>query len=261
MTFELAITLIALGLIGGFFSGWLGIGGGIIMAPLLLYVPAWLGAGDLDMRQVAGLTMVQSLFATGSGVLVHRRFRFVSRSLMLWMGLSIALATLAGALISIKVSSGALLAVFAAMALVAAAMMFIPRREPADEPLAAEVEFNHGLTVAISLFLGFIGGLIGQTGAFIIIPVMLYILKIPTRTTIGTSLGVVFLAGITGTLGKAVSGQIDFAMALFLVAGALAGAQGGGLLSQATGRERLRMVLAVLIALASARIIWDLVGG
>ncbi|MHB8922935.1 MAG: sulfite exporter TauE/SafE family protein, partial [Thermoleophilia bacterium] len=67
MTVQLASTLVCLGLAGGFFSGWLGIGGGIIMAPLLLYVPAALGVGDLDMKTIAGLTMVQSLFATGSG--------------------------------------------------------------------------------------------------------------------------------------------------------------------------------------------------
>ncbi len=261
MTFSLAITLLALGLIGGFFSGWLGIGGGIIMAPLLLYVPSWLGVGELGMKTVAGLTMVQSLFATGSSVLVHRRFKFVNRPLVLWAGLSIAAAALAGALLSSLVPAEVLLGIFAAMAMAAAGLMFIPKREPETEPPAASVIFNHGLTVAVFLFLGFIGGLVGQTGAFIIIPVMLYILRIPTRTTIGSSLGIVFLAGIAGTLGKAIAGQIEYDLALFLVAGALVGAQAGGYLSQATGRATLRHILALLIVLAALRIIWGLVGG
>ncbi len=258
MTFPLAITLLALGLAGGFFSGWLGIGGGIIMAPLLLYVPSWLGVGELDMKTVAGLTVVQSLFATGSGVLVHRRFRFVSRPLVLWAGVPVALSAFAGALLSGSASAELLLGIFAAMAIIAAGLMFIPKREPEDEPRAADVSFNHGLTTAIFLCLGFIGGLVGQTGAFIIIPVMLYILRIPTRTTIGSSLGVVFLAGIAGTLGKALAGQIDYAMALFLVVGAVAGAQAGGYMSQSTGRATLRHILALLIAAAALRIIWGL---
>lgn len=260
MTTNLAITLVGLGLVGGFFSGWLGIGGGIVMAPLLLYVPPWLGVGELGMKTVAGLTVVQSLFASGSGMLVHRRFRFVNRTLVLWAGVSIAIAAFAGALLSSRVSAELLLAIFAAMAIAAAGLMFIPRREPEAEPPAADVRFNHGFTAAIFLFLGFIGGLVGQTGAFIIIPVMLYILRIPTRTTIGSALGVVFLAGIAGTLGKALSGQIDYTMALFLVVGALAGAQAGGYMSQATGRATLRHILAVLIILAAVRIIWDLAG-
>lgn len=258
MTVSLAITLLALGLAGGFFSGWLGIGGGILMAPLLLYVPGWLGVGDLDMKMVAGLTVVQSLFATGSGVLVHRRFRFVSKPLVLWAGISIAITSFTGALLSGRASSELLLGIFAAMAIVAAGLMFLPKHEPQREPLAEEVRFNHGLTVAIFLLLGFMGGLVGQTGAFIVIPVMLYILKIPTRTTIGSSLGVVFLAGIAGTAGKALAGQIDYAMAVPVVAGALAGAQAGGYLSQATGRSTLRHILALLILAAAARIIWGL---
>ncbi len=98
MTLYLALTLAVLGLTGGFFSGWLGIGGGIIMAPLLLYVPAAIGSGVLDMKVVAGLTVVQSLFATGSGVLAHRKARHVSRPLVLWMGAGITAGSLAGAL-------------------------------------------------------------------------------------------------------------------------------------------------------------------
>lgn len=258
MTVSLAITLLALGLAGGFLSGWLGIGGGIIMAPLLLYVPSWLGVGDLGMKTVAGLTVVQSLFATGSGVLVHRRFKFVNRSLVLWAGLSIAITSFAGAILSKYVSAELLLGIFTIMAIAAAGLMFVPKHEPEDEPPAETVDFNRGLAAAVFLLLGLLGGLVGQTGAFIIIPVMLYILKIPTRTTIGSSLGVVFLAGIAGTAGKALAGQIDYAMAAVLVAGALAGAQAGGYMSQATGRATLRHILALLILAAAARMIWDL---
>ncbi len=261
MTVPLALTLTALGLVGGFFSGWLGIGGGIIMAPLLLYLPPWLGVGDLGMKAVAGLTVVQSLFATGSGVIVHRRFKHVNRALVLWAGLSTAAAALAGALLSSRVSADLLMGVFAAMALVASALMFLPKREPESEPPAAAVRFNRGLAAGVFLFLGFIGGLVGQTGAFIIIPVMLYVLRIPTRTTIGSSLGVVFLAGIAGSLGKALTGQVEYLPALFLVAGALAGAQAGGYISQSTRRTTLRRVLALLIAAAALRMVWDLAGG
>ncbi len=128
MTPSLAITLFLIGAAGGFLSGWLGIGGGIVVAPLLLYVPPWLGLPPLDMKVVAGLTMVQSLFATGSGVLVHRRFHHVSRQLVLWAGLSTAGASLAGALASAYVSAELLLGIFAVMALLAAGLMFVPRR-------------------------------------------------------------------------------------------------------------------------------------
>lgn len=259
LTNQLAVTLAGLGLVGGFFSGWLGIGGGIIMAPLLLYVPAALSVGVLDMKTIAGLTMVQSLFATGSGVIVHRRFRSVSRGLVLWMGTSIAAASLAGALLSHLLSARALLGIFTVLAFIAAGMMFIPRREQ-EEPLVQDVKYNRRLAVLCALGVGLAGGLVGQSGAFIVIPVMLYILKIPTRVTIGSSLGIVFLAALAGSIGKAATGQIDWPMAAFCVIGALAGSQAGSYLSHRTRRRRLRQVLAVIIAITAIRMALDLAG-
>ncbi|MFA6001286.1 MAG: sulfite exporter TauE/SafE family protein [Thermoleophilia bacterium] len=259
MTISLAITLLVLGLIGGFFSGWLGIGGGIIMAPLLLYVPTALGVYDgMNMKVVAGLTMVQSLFATGSGVIVHRKFQHVSQPLVLWMGTAITIASLAGALLSKNISADVLLAIFATLALPAALIMLIPRTEPGMEPPASQVTFNRPLAVFSALLIGLIGGMVGQSGAFIIIPVLLYALRIPTRAAIGSSLGITFLAALAGSVGKLATDQIDFSMALFCVMGALAGAQLGGRLSVHTRRRRLRLILAAIIAVTALRMFWDL---
>jgi len=260
VTFYLATTLIVLGLFGGFFSGWLGIGGGIIMAPLLLYVPAAIGTGSLDMKTVAGLTMAQSLFATGSGAIVHRKFQYISRKLVLWMGAGATIASLAGAVFSRQLSSGVLQGIFTLLALAAAGLMLIPFTEAAEEPAAGSVDFNRALALICALAIGFVGGMVGQSGAFIVIPVMLYIIKIPTRTAIGSSLGIVFLAALAGSIGKIATGQLDYYMALFCVIGAVTGAQLGGLLSINTRRQWLRHVLAVLIAATALRMAWDLAG-
>jgi uncharacterized membrane protein YfcA len=87
---------------------------------------------------------------------------------------------------------------------------------------------------------------------------MLYVLKIPTRITIGSSLGIVFLSALSGSVGKLATGQIEFAMALYCVSGALVGAQLGGHLSEKTKRRWLRRALAALIALTALRMVWDL---
>ncbi|MBI4564626.1 MAG: sulfite exporter TauE/SafE family protein, partial [Planctomycetes bacterium] len=60
---ELTILLLALGFAISLLSGFLGIGGGILMAPALLYLPPILGVGAFDMKQVTGLTITQTLFA------------------------------------------------------------------------------------------------------------------------------------------------------------------------------------------------------
>jgi len=67
MTTLLLFVLFVLGLIGGFFSGLLGIGGGIIMVPLLLYVPSLIGLEAISMKTTAAITIVQSMAGSFSG--------------------------------------------------------------------------------------------------------------------------------------------------------------------------------------------------
>ena len=88
MTWPLLATLLALGLGGGFLSGLLGLGGAIFMIPLLLYVPPLLGVGQFDMKIVATLSMVQVLSASLTGVQAHNQNKFVSKQLLIVMGLT-----------------------------------------------------------------------------------------------------------------------------------------------------------------------------
>lgn len=154
------------------------------------------------LKTVAGLTMVQSLFATGSGAIVHRKFQYLSRPLVLWMGSGATIASLAGAVFSRNMSSDVLEGIFSVLALAGAALMLLPYTEAEEGPTARSVDFNRALALACALAIGLVGGMVGQSGAFIVIPVMLYVLKIPTRTAIGSSLGVVFLAALAGSIGK-----------------------------------------------------------
>ena len=79
MTTLLLFVLFTLGLIGGLFSGLLGIGGGIIMVPLLLYVPSLIGLEALSMKTVAAITIVQSMAGSFSGLVVHKKKQLCSR--------------------------------------------------------------------------------------------------------------------------------------------------------------------------------------
>ena len=90
----------AVGLAGGFLAGLLGIGGGIITAPLLLYVPPLLGQEPLGMHVVSGLTITQSLFAGLFGALAHRRHGNVDRGLATVMSIVVFVSALSGAAVS-----------------------------------------------------------------------------------------------------------------------------------------------------------------
>ena len=261
MEWSLLLTLLFLGLGGGFLSGLLGLGGAIFMIPLLLYVPPLLGVGLLDMKQVAAVSMVQVLSASLTGVLVHNKNRFVSGRLLIVMGAMNAAGNLAGSLYSQHVKSAFLLAVFATLAVIAAVVMFIPRREQGADVPPEDVKFNKPLAAAVSLAIGCFGGMVGAPGAFLYIPVMIYLLNIPTRIVIGSTLGIVLLGAITGTIGKMVTGQIIWPYAIALVIGTIPGAQFGGRVSKKVNTKHLRLAIAVIIAITGLRMWFQIVSG
>jgi uncharacterized membrane protein YfcA len=261
MDLALLGTLVVLGLGGGFLSGLLGLGGAIFMIPLLLYVPPLLGVGQFDMKQVAAVSMVQVLSASLTGVIVHHKNRFVSRSLLLTMGLCNALGNLAGSFYSQYTKSSLLLAIFATLAVIAAVAMFIPKRERGRDIAPDDLMYNKPLAAAVSIVIGMFGGMVGAPGAFIYIPVMIYLLNIPTRIVIGSTLGIVFLGAVTGTIGKTATGQIIWPAAIALVAGTVPGAQFGGMMSKKVNTKYLRIGIAVIIAITGIRMWYQILTG
>ena len=118
------------------------------------------------------------------------------------------------------------------LTVIAAVAMFIPKREQGQDITPEDLKYNKPLAAGMSLAVGVFDGMVGAPGAFIYIPVMIYLLNIPIRIVIGSTLGIVFFGAIAGTIGKMATGQIMWPVALALVVGTIPGAQFGG------GREQ-----------------------
>jgi hypothetical protein len=95
---------------------------------------------------------------------------------------------------------------------------------------------------------------VGAGGAFILVPLLITVVGIPTRITIGSSLAITLWTGAMGLLGKLVTGQIPFALALPLMAGAIPGAQAGEWLARRLRIRTLRWLLCAVTTLVAARI-------
>jgi uncharacterized membrane protein YfcA len=251
---ELLLLIAGLGVVTGFLSGLLGIGGGIVMAPLLLYAPQFFHLEPLTMRVVAGLTIVQGLAACISGALSHHKFQFVSPRLVLSMGSSIFVAALIGGAAAKFVSNEVLLVIFGGLALSAAALMLLPMRQDSERPDVGRLDFSRFRAVTTASGVGLLGGLVGQGGSFVLIPLMTSFVHIPTRIAIGSNLAIVLLSTTAGFLGKAFTGQIEWLLALPLVLTVPAAAHLGSRVSARVPVVTLRRMLAVLIAIAAARI-------
>ena len=258
MSFAFALALAGLGFVGAIVAGMLGVGGAIVMIPLLLYVPPLLGVGALDVKSVAGVTIVQVFVAALSGMIAHRRHRAVHARLAWIGGAAMAVGTLTGALLSAWVPDVVLLAVFALMATAAAALAFLPLDLPDVALFAEHVTFDALRAMLVCGGVGVAAGLVGAGGAFLLVPLLLVVVRIPIRVTIGSSLAITALAATTGVAGKLATGQVLFGPALAVALGAVPGAQLGGTLSRRLSGARLRFILGVVVVVSAARVWWDL---
>lgn len=251
----LYLFLWAAGSIVGFFSGLLGIGGGILMFPLLLYVPSLLGLDPIGVKNITGLTMIQGFFASLTAMFFYNRHNLVNKSLVLTLGLSLFMSSLTGSFVSKVVPDKPLLFIFGVLAFAASIMMLIPRSYAGDEVTEDKVTFHKPTTIVIGITIGFLIGLVGQGGAFIIIPLLLYVLRIPLRVALGSTLAIGLFSSSAGLVGKIATGQVPFYLAAAILLGAIPAARLGSVVGRKTKAEYLRWLLALLI-IATAVKIW-----
>ncbi len=254
MESTLFLFLALVGVSVGFLSGLLGIGGGIIMFPLLLYVTPFLGFSGIEVKSITGLTMVQGFFSALAAMFYYHKNALVNRSLVFTLGLSLFLSSLIGSLASKNVPDGPLLMVFGALALIAAVMMLIPRNYAKDELTEEKVIFHKPTAIVIGVVIGFSIGLVGQGGAFILIPMMLYVLKIPLRVALGSTLAIGLFSSSAGLVGKVATGQVPYLMALPLIAGAVPAARFGSIVGKRTNTRFLKWLLAAIIFATAAKV-------
>lgn len=249
--------LTTLGFSGAFVAGLVGVGGAIVMAPLLLYVPPLFSHPPLDMHVVSGITMVQVAAAGLTGMLAHRHVGHVDPPLVVTVGGALTIGSLAGGLVSGRVPPQALSVLFAALAAVAAVLMLAGKRRGLDDGRQEPVRFNRPIAIGLGTGVGLLVGMIGAGGGFLLVPLMMYGLKVPVRFAVGSSLAIVALGGLGGLIGKAASGQVAWVYALSLVVGALPGARLGATTSTRLSTAVLTWVLGTVLALVAIRMWWE----
>ncbi len=141
LDFGWILTLFVIGFIGSLISGMIGIGGSIIKYPMLLYIPPLLGFAAFTAQEVSAVSAVQVFFATLAGMFAYRKGGFINKKLVLAMGIPIIAGSFIGGYGSKFLPDSAINLTYAVMALVAAVMMFMPKKET-DRADYSNVSFN-----------------------------------------------------------------------------------------------------------------------
>jgi uncharacterized protein len=253
-----AITALA-GLVASFLSGLLGIGGGLVLTPLLLYLPPVIGGSTISVKIITGLTIVQAISGSVLGALRHRAHGNVSSRLVWLMGPASAIASLVGALVSRDTPDSVILLVFAVLAFAGAVMLLLPVT-PRDER-AEDIRADPKIAIPIALVLGFFGGMVGIGGIAFIIAALVYLLRVPPRIAIGSSLGIGLFAAVAALIGKAATAQIDPPLAAIVFVSALVASPIGAAVSVRTQPRALLAILSVVVMLAAIRIAFTALTG
>ena len=254
MSITFIVVIFLIGFVGSFISGMIGIGGSIIKYPMLLYIPTLFGLTAFTAHEVSGISAIQVFFATLSGVFAYKRTGYLNQRLITIMGSAILFGSLIGSYGSRFLAESEVNIVYAILATIAVIMMFLPKKEVPFIP-GNPLQFNGSLAALLAFITGVAAGVVGAAGAFILVPIMLVILKIPTRVTIATSLAVTFISSIGATIGKMATGQILYGPAIIMIVASLIAAPIGAKVGQKMNVKVLQWILAILIS-ATAIKIW-----
>jgi uncharacterized membrane protein YfcA len=186
------LVLPLIGLIGGFLSGLLGFGGGVMILPLLT------STGRVPLKLATGTSLVHVMFAAAAGTLSPYRAGKIDSKGGLLFGVAGIGGGFLGSFLSVPLSTHALNLIFLFLFALAIALLFIPLKF--DQENYIKGSFNKIKGILVGLGCGLLVGLLGVGGGFILIPLMIYLLGIPLRETIGTSL-LIILISLVGTLG------------------------------------------------------------
>jgi uncharacterized membrane protein YfcA len=250
----LFLILSSLGVLSGFGAAFIGLGGGLLLFPLLLYLPPYLGLAPFDTKTVAALVMSEVFFAGLVGGFAHWRKGRIQIRLSILGAVSSAAGAFLGALSSKWVPEEFLLVVFGVATVVAVAIMFLPAPSVSFDELPLERIVVPALPlVFISFSIGAVVGLMGS-GNFLFIPSLIYVLKIPTRAAIASSLAIYVSNSFAGFAGKLITGQVPLLPALGITIGAGLGAWIGEKCHSKVSPKVLRYVYCGVVSVVALRV-------
>lgn len=243
--------MLLIGIFGGFISGLVGIGGAIIIYPMLLLLPPLVGLPTYSAYIASGLTSSQVFFSTLSGSFKAYKNKDFSRTLVLNMGSGMIIGSILGAILANLINVQFVNMVYIIIALLALILMFIK-----VVPSTSHIKFNRLLLITIGGIIGLVSGIVGAGGAFIIIPVLLVIFKLPMNTVVTNSIVIAFISSVGAFIIKLLQGYIPVNSAIPLILGSILFTPLGMKIGQKIPDYIQKMIVSILIVIAIIKLIF-----
>lgn len=244
---------VAIGLTIGILVGLLGGGGSILAVPALVYL------AGLPLAEAVPASLLVVGVTAVVGLLPRLPAHQVQWRIALVFGGAGVLTAVAGAAVNRLLPEPVVLALFAVLMITAGLRML--QRNPATgtacSTVGGRINWRHCLPRAIGggLAVGFLTGLLGVGGGFLIVPALVIGLGVPTSVAIGTSLVIVSVNSAAGFAAYAGSARLDVGLVLAVTLSAALAAAIAGRLSTRVDTERLRRWFGVLVLVVAGGVL------
>jgi uncharacterized protein len=278
------LVMLALGAAVGFLSGMFGVGGGFLLTPLLMFsgiaapIAVATGANQIVATSVSGALaqwrrnnidfhMGAVLIAGGvvgalAGVLLLNLLQEAGQAGLI---VSLTYVVLLGAVGTLMLSES-----LRAWRRASSGTLLVSRRSGQHNwihRLPLKLRFPRSRLyistippLVIGAVVGLLTAFLGVGGGFIMVPAMIYLLRMPTNIVIGTTIfQIIFITAVVTVLHATLSGTLDVVLALILAAGGVIGGQFGVRAGQKLRGEQLRALLGLMVLAVAIRLLFDLV--
>lgn len=275
--------LLAMGAAVGFLSGMFGVGGGFLITPLLIFynIPpaiavatganqviasSFSGAlahfkrGTLDFK-LGTMLLIGGIFGSTIGIYVFSILRSIGQlDLFISLLYVVLLGSVGGLMMVESINAMRQNRGGAAPTLKKSGQHNWIHRLPLKMRFRASKLFVSIIPVlGLGVGIGFLSSIMGVGGGFIMVPALIYLLKVPTNVVIGTSLfQIIFVSAYTTIVHATTNQTVDIVLAFVLMVGGVAGAQYGAKAGQKLRGEQLRALLALLVLAVALRLAFDL---
>ena len=277
------LILVGMGGVVGFLSGMFGVGGGFLITPLLIFynVPPAIAVGTGANQVIA---------SSVTGALTH----FKRGTLDIKLGILLVVGGILGSCLGVELFTylrklgqldliisllyvillggvGSLMAIESWRAIINAkkgkpVIVHRPGQHSFVQRLPLKMRFRASKiyvsvipVLGIGLVIGLLSSIMGVGGGFIMVPALIYMLRVPTNVVVGTSLfQITFVTAFTTILQSITNQSVDIVLAFLLMVGGVIGATYGTRIGRKLKAEQLRMLLAILVLLVCARLAFEL---
>lgn len=265
------LILISIGLAAGTVGSLIGLGGGIIIVPMLLNIDHFLSAfSTVPIHVAVGTSLITIVFSSLSSTLsYHKQKRIDYKSGILFLIGSIP-GSLLGTYINSLLNTERFTLFFGIFLICISAFLFVSsklnkkskevhrgiiRTYTNDEGEAYTYSYSLPLAISLSICIGIISGLFGIGGGILLVPMMAFLFGFPPQLAVATSMFVVMFTTLGSSISYITLGEVNFYYILLLIPGAWFGGKIGAYINQKLKTETIALILRLVVLFYGIKLI------